>query len=78
MIGTDIYLYPRVTMDVTRKVLTDLPPGMKPGLGPANPFSNVREFPAADFGDMVKPNFDTLYSNTWSRLARLKQIGLEP
>jgi hypothetical protein len=56
-----IYFYPLVTMDVTRKQLTNVEPGK--GLGaPMNTFFNVPTFPTADMKQVVRPNFDTLYS----------------
>ncbi|MGL4559775.1 MAG: DUF1254 domain-containing protein, partial [Afipia sp.] len=63
-IATDayVYLYPLVTMDVTRKQLTNVGPGKGLG-GPANTFANIPEFPAADMKAVVRPNFDTLYSS---------------
>lgn len=57
-----LYFYPLVTMDVTRRLATSVPPGVKPGLGPANVFSHHREYPGGDFKDVVRPNYDTLYS----------------
>ena len=60
-----IYFYPLVTMDVTRRVLTNIEPGRKPGLGPMGMFHHFREYPAADFREVVRPNFDTLYSMAW-------------
>lgn len=63
-IATDayVYFYPLVTMDVTRKQLTNMEPGKGIG-GPANTFANIPEFPAADMKAVVRPNFDTLYSS---------------
>ncbi len=57
-----VYLYSLVTMDVTRRQLTNMAPG--PGVvgGPMNMFVNVEAFPPADFKGVVRPNFDTLYS----------------
>ena len=60
-----IYLYPLLTMDLTRKQTTNIEPGNMPGRGPMNTFSHIREFPAADFKAVVRPNFDTLYSSAW-------------
>jgi hypothetical protein len=59
------YLYPLVTMELTRRQATNLPAGQKPGFAPANAFSHVRQFPPADFRVVVRPNFDTLYSSAW-------------
>ena len=56
-----IYFYPLVTMDVTRKQLTNVEPGK--GIGaPMNSLFNVPTFPTADMKQVVRPNFDTLYS----------------
>jgi hypothetical protein len=57
-----LYLYPLVLMDVTRRIANNVPPGMKPGFGPPNAFSHMTEFPPGDFKEVVRPNFDTLYS----------------
>ena len=60
-----VYLYPLVTMDVTRRQMTNLVAGVKPGFGPMNQFQHVRQFPPAEFRVVVRPNFDTLYSSAW-------------
>ncbi|MBR7828799.1 DUF1254 domain-containing protein [Actinospica sp. MGRD01-02] len=60
-----VYLYPLVMMEVTREQAAAPRPGVKPGYGPANQFHHLRAFPAADFRAVVRPNFDTLYSNAW-------------
>jgi hypothetical protein len=67
MIGVDayIYLYPLVLMELTRRQTTNAPTGARPGFGPMGVFSHIREFPAADFKAVVRPNFDTLYSIAW-------------
>lgn len=59
------YLYPLATMELTRRQMCNLPAGHKPGYGPANGFSHVRQFPPAEFRVVVRPNFDTLYSSGW-------------
>lgn len=60
-----IYLYPLITMDITRKVCTNIPAGAKEGLGPMNMFHHFKSYPDANFREVVRPNFDTLYSIAW-------------
>ncbi|BFV60971.1 DUF1254 domain-containing protein [Kitasatospora sp. CMC57] len=59
------YLYPLVMMDVTRRQGTSPAAAERPGYGPPNQFDHLREFPSAEFRAVVRPNFDTLYSNAW-------------
>jgi hypothetical protein len=71
-IATDayIYLYPLVTMDVTRKQMTNLPAGKQLGFGPSNMFVNVPMYPTANDKAVVRTNFDTLYSIAWLDLTQ--------
>jgi hypothetical protein len=71
-IGVDAYLYfyPLVTMDLTRKQMTNLPAGKELGFGPPNTFNNVPEYPSASDRVVVRPNFDTLYSVAWLDLTK--------
>ncbi len=64
------YFYPIVLMEITRRVMTNLPPGVKPGFGPANAFQHSPAFPPADMRAVVRPNFDTLYSTAWVDLTK--------
>ena len=59
------YLHPIITMDITRTVLTNIPSSANAGAGPVNRFNHARAFPEADFREVVRPNFDTLYSSAW-------------
>ena len=60
-----VYTYPLVLMDITRLQMTNVEAGVKPGGGPMNTFSHFRSYPDAEFREVVRPNFDTLYSITW-------------
>lgn len=60
-----IFLYPLVLMDVTRRQMTNVEAGKQIGRGPMGEFTHVREYPGADFRDVVRANFDTLYSVAW-------------
>lgn len=64
-----VYFYPLVTMNVTRLQAFSAAPGSRPGFGPPNQFSHVRQFPPAAFRSVVRPNFDTLYSIAWLDLS---------
>src|SRR5262245_10998375 len=65
-----LYFYPLVTMDLTRRQMTNVPAGKEPAYGPPNTFNNVPAYPTADDKVVVRPNFDTLYSVAWLDLAR--------
>ena len=79
-IGVEAYLYfySLITMDVTRKQLTNMEPGPGSLGGPMNRFSNIPEFPAADMRVVVRPNFDTLYSSAWLDLTKEPMVVSAP
>jgi hypothetical protein len=68
-IATDAYLYfyPFVTMDLTRKQAINTDPRTGGIGGPPNTFVNLEAYPTAD---VMRPNFDTLYSSGWIDLTR--------
>jgi hypothetical protein len=78
-IGVDAYLYfySLVTMDITRKQISNIEPGKGFG-GPMNSFVNLPEFPPADLKTVVRPNFDTLYSSGWLDLTKEPMIVSVP
>lgn len=63
-----IFGYPLVTMEMTRRVSTNLarPEGAR---APMGQFANLREYPTAAYRDVTAPNADTLYSVAWLDLA---------
>jgi hypothetical protein len=63
-----IYGYPLVTMEYTRRVMTNTaePKGTH---APMGQFVRMREYPDASFTDVTAPNADTLYSTAWLDLA---------
>src|SRR6185312_10453806 len=60
-----LYLYPLISMDVTRKQSTNIEPGKEIGKGPINMFTNAPEYPPGNLRLVVRVNFDTLYSLAW-------------
>jgi hypothetical protein len=68
----------RVTMDLTRKQLTNEQPGPTSIGGPMNRFANIGAFPTADMKAVVRPNFDTLYSSGWLDLTKEPMVVSAP
>ncbi len=66
-----IYGYPLVTMEMTRRVMTNVekPEGTR---APMGQFVRMREYPTAAFRDVTAPNADTLYTTAWI------DVGQEP
>ena len=60
-----LYTYPLVLMDVTRKQMTNTQAGKIQSRGPMMTFVHMRTFPEVHFKEVVRPNFDTLYSLAW-------------
>jgi hypothetical protein len=70
-IGTDAYIYgyPLVTVEITRRVVTNAarPVGLH---APTGQFGRAREYPTAAFKDVTAPNADTLYSSAFLDLSK--------
>lgn len=70
-IGTEAYIYgyPLVTMELTRRVSTNVvaPEGDK---APMGQLARLREYPNAEFRTITAPNADTLYTTTWLDLSK--------
>jgi hypothetical protein len=79
-IGVEAYLYfySPITMDLTRKQLTNMEPSPTSLGGPMNRFANIPEFPSADMRVVVRPNFDTLYSSGWLDLTSEPMVVSAP
>jgi hypothetical protein len=70
-IGTDAYIYgyPLVTMEFTRRVMTNVAEP-KDSHAPMGQFFLSRTYPDASFKDVTAPNADTLYSTAWLDLSK--------
>ena len=64
-----LYFYSLITMDLTRRQLTNVVSHKGP-YGPMNTFDNIPEYPPADLKVVVRENFDTLYSSAWLDLTK--------
>ena len=73
-----VYFYPAVTIEVTRRIATNVEAGKITMFGPMNTFSHARAFPTADFKAVVRPNFDTLYSSAWLDLTKEPMVISAP
>ncbi|PWT92941.1 MAG: hypothetical protein C5B56_01535 [Proteobacteria bacterium] len=64
-----VYGYPLVTMEITRRVMTNVewPDGTR---APMGQFRHMTAFPDAGFRDVTAPNADTLYSSAWVDVSR--------
>lgn len=72
-LASDVYqfAYPAVLMESTMKQSTAVPNATAVhGRAPINQFAYFRTYPAADARDVVRFNFDTLYSFAWVDLSK--------
>ena len=73
VLATDAYIYgyPLVTMEMTRRVFTNVasPVGTK---APMGQIIKLRQYPNASFRDVTAPNADTLYTTSFF------DVGKEP
>jgi hypothetical protein len=59
-----IYAYPLVTMELTRRVMTNAEQP-EASAAPMGQFLRLREYPAVDNHAVTAPNADTLYTTVW-------------
>ncbi|MGF1569706.1 MAG: DUF1254 domain-containing protein [Nodosilinea sp.] len=74
-----LYAYPIVMMDVTRRQATNVADATSVNMrAPVNQFAHVRTYPAANDKDVVRFNFDTLYSFAWLDLSEEPMVLSAP
>ncbi|MFN8625101.1 MAG: DUF1254 domain-containing protein [Candidatus Binatia bacterium] len=66
-IGMDAYLYgyPLITMELSRRVATNVPEPILGKLAPMGQFATLRTYPSAEDRFVTAPNADTLYTLAW-------------
>src|SRR5262249_47835002 len=72
-LATDAYIYgyPLVTMEMTRRVVTNVP-RVEGTRGPMGQIIKLRQYPDPSFRDVTAPNADTLYTTAFF------DVGKEP
>lgn len=72
-LATDAYIYgyPLVTMEMTRRVMTNVA-APEATRAPMGHLLKIRQYPDASFRDVTAPNADTLYTTGWV------DVGAEP
>ncbi len=72
-LATDAYIYgyPLVTMEMTRRVMTNVA-APEASRAPMGQLIKMRQYPDASFRDVTAPNADTLYTTAWV------DVGAEP
>jgi hypothetical protein len=60
-----LYAYPLISMEMARRISTNVADTRQFAKAPMNQFANVPAFPDATYTDIVRPNADTLYSLLW-------------
>ena len=68
-----IYGYPLVTMEMTRRVITNVADA-EGTRGPMGQIVKLRQYPDASFRDVTAPNADTLYT-TWLCSTSARSLG---
>lgn len=66
-----VYAYPMVTMEITRRVMTNVEKA-EGSKAPMGQFARLRSYPAVDDHSVTAPNADTLYTLAWV------DVGKEP
>ena len=59
-----VYAYPLVTMEITRRVMTNVEKA-EGSKAPMGHFARLRTYPAVDDHSVTAPNADTLYTLAW-------------
>jgi hypothetical protein len=59
-----VYAYPLVTMEMTRRIMTNVE-AAQGSRAPMGHFVRMRSYPDASYRDVTAPNADTLYTTTW-------------
>ena len=60
-----LYAYPLISMEMTRRLSTNVADTRQFAKAPMNQFANLPAFPDATYTDIARPNADTLYSLMW-------------